>query len=66
MPLREHVFLLTQIGIDALLREDIVRNQVFGIHDQSTVTSDSALAYTALTLVGLALCVPYWRALGLI
>jgi len=25
-----------------------------------------ALAYTALTLVGLALCVPYWRALGLI
>jgi hypothetical protein len=25
-----------------------------------------ALAYTVLTLVGLALCVPYWRALGLI
>jgi len=25
-----------------------------------------ALAYTVLTLIGLALCVPYWRLLGLI
>ena len=25
-----------------------------------------AVAYTALTLAGLALCVPYWRALGLL